>query len=143
MNSIEINKFGMKIPCFLGCYSIIQLENVNIVKNNVGFIVINENHAISIYITDTSIDIFDPFGKNNRKVFSPICKFLKEHLPTKTLNFSAKIQAENSDLCAKFCLVFLKLRCEGFSFCEIIANFSTQYSNNDATVIDLFNCLFS
>jgi hypothetical protein len=142
MNSIDIKKFGSKIPCFLGCYSLKNLETVNIVKNNVGLIVINENHAIAIYITEKSIDVFDPFGNKNSKVFNPICKFLKLHLPTKILNFSAKIQAEKSNLCAKFCLVYLKLRCEGISFCEIIAYFTTELPHNDLIVTRLFKCLF-
>jgi hypothetical protein len=142
MEGEKINKYGLKIPCYLGTFIITDLVKLNIVKNDVSLIIIHEQHAIAVYITEQTIDLFDPLGPGNKKVYSPVFKFLKEHLPCKKLNICAKIQADKSNLCAYFALVFLKLRCKGYSFCEVINLFSGDTKKNDEKIISYFDCLF-
>ena len=142
MDATMINKWGKYIPCFLGTYALNELTQLNIIKNDLSFIVINQGHAIGVLITSQSIDVFDPLGKQNHEVYDPICQFLSTHACSKRINISVKIQADNSDLCATFCLVFLKLRCQGYNFSEVISIFSGKVCENDKKVNQLFKKLF-
>lgn len=144
MDGKDVVRYGSrKIPCFLGVYQLTDLNALNIVKPNVSFIVIEQGHAVAVYITDISIDLFDPLGISNSRIFSPICFFLKNHLPCKKLNINSKIQSEKSSNCAKFCLIYLYLRCKKFSFQETVRLFSCKISENDEIVADLFKKYFS
>ena len=142
MELSKIRNYGRQIPCFLGVFQAEDLLKLNITKNEIGFIVVEKEHAIGIYITKTTIDVMDPLGPENADIFSPICTFLAEHLPCKTLNMCSKIQADESQKCAKFCLLYLYLHCLGYSFTTIINYFSCDYMKNDDKVDALFDSFF-
>jgi len=143
MDVNDINSHGLNIPCFLGVFLIADLKNLNIVKNNVALIVVHQGHAIAVHITKTNIEVMDPLGMSNKKIFSPICLFLKNHLPCKKLLINSKIQSDGSDHCAKYCLVYLYLRCNHLSFHKIMLLFSCETNNNDFRVDKLFARYFN
>jgi hypothetical protein len=142
MNAQIISKWSKQIPCFLGIYELKDLKYVNIVKNHVSFLVIHKEHAIGIYVDEKSVDIFDPLGVKNFLVYGPIYEFLAVHLPCKKLNLSLKLQSDKSIACAKFCLVFLMLRCQSYTFCEVINLFTIDTEKNEKKIEIFFNCLF-
>ena len=142
MNANKILRYGLEIPCFLGVFQLPDLAKLNVVKNNVGFIVIHDDHAIAVFVTETSIDLLDPLGPQNNKTFIPICKFLSSHLPCKLLRINTKLQADSSSKCAEFCLLFLYLRCNNYSFHATVNLFTCEYDKNDQTVTNLFNMYF-
>ena len=142
MERNDILAVGRKITCYLGTFEISELDHLNIVKNDIGFIVIEQEHAVAVYITEKSIEVFDPLGLGNSAVFSPICAFLAEHLPCKSLQISAKFQSDLSNSCAKFCLIFLYLRCHGYPFHTVHNLFSCDLVSNEHKVDALFDSLF-
>ena len=137
MDVNSILRYGVKIPCFLGVYGLSDLLNINIVSNNVGFIVVHNNHSIAVFITETTIDVLDPLGPTNKETFGPICEFLSSHLPCKLLRMNSKLQSDVSEKCALFCLVFLFLR-QCYSFHQSISFFTCDYVKNDETINNLF-----
>ena len=142
---MDVNKvlqYGLQIPCFLGVYEFKDLLDINIVKNQLGFIVIHQEHAIAVYITDETIDVLDPLGPSNVDTFGPICEFLATHLPCKRLRINSKIQSDSSNSCALFCLLFLFLRCHGQTFQDIVGAFNCDLEQNEKLVKNMFDSVF-
>ena len=143
MDANSILKFGLQIPCFLGVFELSDLPVMNVVKHNVCFIVIHKNHAIAVYIATNTIDVLDPLGPTNIDTFKPICDFLDTHIPTKILRMNSKIQSDISKNCALFCLLFLYMRCNDYSFQDSVGVFSCDYIDNDKIAEDMFNSFFT
>ena len=142
MDANNILRYGVKIKCFLGVFQLADLPLLNIVKNDVGFIVIHQEHAIAVYITDRTIDVLDPLGPSNISTFGPICEFLNAHLPCKLLRMNSKLQSDTSNNCALFCLLFIYLRCHGHSFQEAVNIFTCSVDDNDQVVQKMFGSIF-
>ena len=142
MDGSEIKCFGRKIPCFLGVFKLDDLQKLNVVKNHIGFIIIHEGHAVALYTDENYIDVFDSLGLQNKSIISPICIFLKTHLPCKTLRVNTKIQGSGSENCAKYALLYLRLRSRGYSFNQITRLFSCDSVANDKRIRKLFNQCF-
>lgn len=142
MDANSIVHYGRKIPCFLGVYELSDMPHINIVSNNIGFIIVHNEHAMAVFITDSTIDVLDPLGPTNKETFGPICEFLSNHLPCKLLRMNSKLQSDDSKKCALFCLLFLFLRCQSYSFHDSISFFTCDYEGNDETIDDIFNRVF-
>ena len=143
MDANDVLRYAIQIPCFLGLFEFKDLLDLNIVKNNVGFIVINNEHAIAVYITDETIDVLDPLGPTNVTTFGPICEFLAIHLPCKRLRMNSKLQSDSSNNCALFCLLFLFMRCHGHSFQDVLNTFNCDLEENDKIVKNMFQSIFT
>ena len=113
------------------------------VNNKVCLIIIHNEHAIAIYVSENTVDVFDALGLTNVKNICPILQFLKKLLPCKSLLLNTEIQGTGSALCAKFCLVFLYLRCQGFAFVDAVSIFTCDTDDNDVLVATYFEKLFS
>ena len=142
MEPSKVLKHGLKIPGFLGTFPLKNLQNLNVVKNKVSFIVVNNQHAVAVYIDELTIDILDPLGFQHSEAFSTICSFLSDHSPGKTLRIGPKIQSDTSSKCAKFALVFLYLRSTGYSFMSTLQLYSHDQERNDDKVQSLFTTFF-
>ena len=142
MELANIIKHGLGIPKFLGTFLLKDLRSLNVVKNDVGFIIIYNHHAVAVYICENTIDIMDPLGFQSSEAFQPICTFLANHLPGKILRIASRIQSDFSDKCAKFALVFLYLRCTGYSFQSALQLYNLDYVKNDEKVDALFKSFF-
>ena len=142
MEARHIQQYGSQIPCFLGVFQLSDLAVLNVVKNNVSFIVIHDNHAIAVNITSTTIDVMDPLGPSNFNTIRPICEFLAIHLPCKLLQMNSKLQSDTSEKCAVFCLLFLFMRCNNYSFQEAVNVFTCDYIDNDRISQEMFNLFF-
>ena len=137
----DIVEFGTKIPCFLGVFFPEDLFKLNITKTKIGFICVSDEHAIAVFISDETIEVFDPLGPANA-LFSPLCQFLYNNLPCKTLKISGQIQSDTSSQCAQFCLIFLMLRCLGYDYETIASYYSCDLMANDDKASALFDNLF-
>lgn len=142
MDGAVVKKFGIKIRNFLGVFQMADLEKLNIVKNDIGFIIIHNEHAVAVYTDEYYIDVFDSLGLEDKSILSPICVFLKEHLPCKTLRVNTKVQDSGSNTCAKYALLYLLFRSRGHSFNKIVGLFTCDYSANDKKVKKLFKHFF-
>ena len=142
MEASKVLKHGLKIPGFLGTILLKNLQDLNVVKNNVSFIVIHNKHAVAVYIDESTIDILDPLGFQHSESFSTICSFLSNHLPGKTLRIGPQIQSDTSTKCAKFALVFLYLLSTGYSFVSTLQLYSVDKEQNDDKVQSLFTTFF-
>ena len=142
MDANSILRYGLQIPCFLGVFQLSDLSVLNVVKN-VCFIIIHEEHAIAVNITAETIEILDPLGPTNATTFHPVCQFLETHLPCKLLQMNSKLQSDTSSKCAIFCLLFLFLRCNNYSFQDAVNVFSCNYADNDRIAEEMFNSVFT
>ena len=142
MDGKDVLKYGKKIPCFLGVYLLKDVVTLNITKNDVSFIIIHNEHAVAIHITLTTIEVFEPLGFENKVIVEPICTFLKTHLPCKTLYINSKVQSDTSIDCAKYCLLFIYLRCKNYSFYKVLSLFSCDLEHNNIRLNKLFDRFF-
>ena len=142
MDGEDVLRYGRSIPCFLGVFELDDLLKLNVVKVEVGLIVIYNEHAIALYFTEDQVEIFDALGLENKNVLQTVCQFLKVHLPCKRLRLNTKIQSSGSQKCAYFCLVYLFFRCRSYTFDHILNLFSCDLKTNDERVSRLFKLHF-
>ena len=138
----NVVKFGTRLNCFLGVFSPEMLKDLHVFKNNTCFIVFSESHALGVRIEPKRIEIFDPLGFKSSRTVNFLFQFLKRHLPCRLLFVNTKIQAESSENCAYFVLLYLFYREAGYSMAEYLNCFSENFSENDTRVRDLFRGAF-
>lgn len=142
MDGENVVKFGVRISCFLGVFSVKHLKKMSVFKSRTCLIIIEKSHAIAVRFESSKVEVFDPLGLQNSESLNSFFSFLKRHLPCKKLILNTKVQANTSTQCAKFCLAFLYLRNHGYSFNKFLELFSENFKENDLIIRKLFANLF-
>ena len=112
---------------FGGIFRLNQLKNIKILSFPVSFIILAYEHWISIYITDTTVEIMDSAGFiNATNMHKTLRRFLRVNINQKELTVTPKLQSDDSSACALYATTFLYFRtvtdkslCE---FCKIFTS---------------------
>ena len=138
MEIAEIERNGRQIHNFLGVYSISQLNSITIAKNNICLIVFANDHAIGIYVSGKTFEIYDPLGLENFKELDKLCEFIVCNAISRKLLVSSQIQSDTSMECAKIVLVLLLLRSQNVKFQDVTEMFHCDVRQNDEIAKNLF-----
>jgi hypothetical protein len=140
MDANEIEKIVSGLKNFGGIFKLDQLKNLKILSYPVSLIINIDNHWISIYFSDTQVEIMDSLGYfNNKKTDKILCELLRLHIKHKHFLITPLLQNPNSDTCAKFCICFLFYKTlTNNSLCKFCTNFSPDLNSNDDVITDIF-----
>ena len=136
MNTFEIIEQLEDLDCFQGVFPLDKLKNYKVKEKPIG-IVINldfssepGSHWVALYIDEQNNAIyFDSFGFINLNEY--FLSFLKNNKIEGIIFNKHQIQSFSSDVCGAHCIIFLKMICNGFSFDEILKQFSSNKERND------------
>jgi len=116
---------------FKGVYSLDEIQNIPFNTNDkkISFIMntqpsyVKMGHWVSIFITPTTLEYYDPFGEEPPKKFlKVILPKLKMWMPNNLFQFKInriKFQRNNSNNCGYFAMQFLTNRYKGIPFKEV------------------------
>ena len=133
-------------PHFLGCFAEDQVSFISIRSFPVFFIVNVESsnspgsHWIAIFLTKTTIEVFDPLGFQFHLWTRVPCKllsFINLYATNRKLLISNQIQSSFSVFCGFYCLFFVLSR-SFLSFDEVQSFFSSKLYKNDSRLIKVF-----
>ena len=94
----------------------------------------NGEHWVAFYCTEKKIECFDSFGANPAMYSKDLASWLDdEHQIVQ----KETIQSNNATTCGQYCMFFVLLRCNGFSYQDILSVFTRDRVTNDK-----FKCKF-
>lgn len=96
-------------------------------------------HWVAFYCVSDSIECFDSFGANPA-VYSPHIKIWLDD-EYKIIQKEV-IQSNMSTVCGQYCMFFVLLRCNGFSYQDTLSIFTKNRSVNDRFVCKFINKYF-
>ena len=136
MNTFEIIDQLKELDCFQGVFPLDKLRNYKFKKIPMGIVInldfSNEpgSHWVALYVNEQNEAIyFDSFGFINLNEY--FLSFLKKNKIKGIIFNKFQIQSFTSDVCGAHCIIFLKMICNGFSFNEILSQFSRNKERND------------
>ena len=147
ITSCQINTHLVNCANFIGCFAQDELKDLTIRSLPV-FIIVNFDHSasngthwIAIYISKTTLEIFDPLGFNTSlwpNIPHFLLDFLHKYSTNRKILISKQIQSPSSTLCGFFCIYFVLHRTNNtFKICNNL--FSAQLLCNDNILINVFN----
>ena len=142
MDVKQISENGRRIHNFLGVFELRNLNSIRLLKDDICLIVIRNNHAIGIYVSPGTFEIYDPLGLQVLKESEKLCEFIFANALSRKLLVSSQIQSPESENCAKIVLVLLLLRANQNSFEEITEKFRGTLDEKDSLATNLFQKLF-
>lgn len=136
MDESEIAKLLRHLPCFLGVYARDELPKS--ITEWPAALVVNTDprskpgrHWVAFFLRDRhTIEYFDPYGI--RPLYSEFKTFIKRN---SNQWFYNEIQFQPtvplSVACGLYCILFIRIRCNGISFNEFIRLFAKNIKFND------------
>ncbi len=136
MNTQEINSLLSNYECFIGTYPRDVLPK-NRIQSKPCAIIINTDestkpgqHWVALFLRKDGVaEFFDSFGLSY--IHEDILKFLKRNKIKNLIYNSKQLQSVTTSTCGAYCILFVKYRCSGLSFCDVINYFSNNRLNND------------
>ena len=127
MDAGNVEKEIRGLDNFVGIFDLKMLPNLKLVSYPCSLIVLTHEHWISIFLSDSTVEIMDSMGYLSKKNISKSLRiFLSAHLSGKRLMTTPKIQADDSNLCALYAICFLFFRtflCGNLcDFCRLFTN---------------------
>ena len=107
-------------------------------------IVLIEEHWISIYVTETTLEIMDSAGflrfavkqKEFRNFLCPLIRFKK-------FTVSPQLQKDGSKSCGLYAVIFLHLRTfTDLSLCNFCKSFTTDFDTNEKLINKIYDVIF-
>ena len=140
MDANEIERIISGLINFGGIFELHQLKNIKILSYPVSLIINLDAHWISVFISETKLEIMDSLGYfQNENIDKILCELLALHIKHKNFTISPVLQNPNSDTCAKFSICFLFYKTlTGNSLCKFCANFSSDLNSNDDIINEIF-----
>ena len=140
MDANEIERIISGLINFGGIFELHQLKNIKILSYPVSLIINLDAHWISVFISETKLEIMDSLGYfQNENIDKILCELLALHIKHKNFTISPLLQKPNSDTCAKFAICFLFYKTlTANSLCKFCANFSSDLNSNDDIINEIF-----
>ena len=137
----KIEPFLSKSTSYLGAIYLNSFKKLVVKSHVFSFLVYCNNHWFALYSTPSSFEIFDSLGfMNSRKCFTQgFLDFLSNQSGHKNLKASHTLQPTNSRLCGVYALYFILQRDNGYSFDDIMNNFSANRNCNDSLMSRFWN----
>lgn len=136
MNTNEINQLLSNYECFIGTFARDLLPKSIIKKRPIALIVNTDKsdkpgqHWLGLFLaTNGSAEVFDSFGIN--KLHNEILNFLKINNVKKLIYNPRQLQSITTSTCGAYCVLFVKFRCSGLDFCDVINLFTNDFIKND------------
>jgi hypothetical protein len=137
MDERDLNDILKSEQCFLGTFPRDKLPNV---KKRPAALIMNTDkagdpgeHWVVLFITEeNTAEYFDSFGIY--PMFREIHDFLESNNIDKVIYSSNPLQSASASTCGAYCVMFIKHRCRGRSFCEFISHFTKNKPLNDLIV---------
>jgi hypothetical protein len=146
MDSITIRRFLKNANNFVGVFPRDLIPN-NITKRPVSLIVNTDTsdkpgeHWVAIYLNENgSGEYFDSYGLP--PLFDEFYFFLNTTCPLGWAYNKITLQCLSCITCGHYCVLYLKLRNLGYSYCDFISLFSYDLNKNDEIVKSLNNSYF-
>ena len=136
MNSSTINKQFKGIKCFKGTFPKDRIPKKIYKKFPISFIFNTDphnlpgQHWVALFIDKNRAEYLDSFGL--RPICCEIQNYLKKYKIKKIKYNSYPLQSISSSTCGAYCILFIKMRCNSFSFKEFLCIFSkknTKYND--------------
>lgn len=142
MNTSDINKQLKYLDCFIGTFARDTLPNI---KKFPAALVINTDpvskpgeHWVSNFINKNGDgEYFDSYGF--QPLHKEIMEYLNKYCAHRWCYSTVMLQSINSMTCGYYCIIYIKTRCLGYSYCNFITLFSNQTTVNDLIVSNILN----
>ena len=128
------------LDCYLGTFSRDSIPNKVYTQRPLGMIINTDpldkpgQHWVALYINENNYaEYFDSFG--TKPICCEIQQFLKMNRVKLVSYNKHELQSIFSSNCGAFCILYLKLRCNKFSFKEFVRVFTKNSILNDAIVV--------
>ena len=143
MDAGNVEKETNDLVNFVGIFRLNMLPNLKLVSFPCSLIVLTQQHWISIFISNKSIEIMDSMGYLSNKKFSRSLRiFLSTHLLDKSLLTTPKLQSDDSNLCALYSVCFLYFRTLSCgNLCDFCALFTSSLTDNCFIISKLYTNL--
>lgn len=139
MNELELRKLLRNLKCFIGVFARDELPRK--VKKRPAALIVNTDprtkpgqHWIAIYLSNqVTLEYFDPYGIPPK--YKEFKRFIKSNSSIwfyNEIKFQPTIPI--SVACGLFCILFIRLRCNGISFNDYIKLFAKNKALNDTLV---------
>lgn len=142
MNTNTLSRALSNIDCFHGIFPRDKLPNhppslpsaivINLDKSDQP-----GSHWVTLFIDHEGRgEYFDPFGIYPQYV--EIINYFDRNCGPMNWAFSpVTLQNIMSMTCGLYCILFVRMRCQGYSYCEIISHFSRDTIENDRYIYQL------
>jgi len=134
MNTLEINYLLSDYSCYIGTYPRDLLPYKKVSDRSA--IIINTDdssnpgqHWVPLFLDKGIAEYFDSFGF--KIIHNDILKFLNKNNIKKIIYNNKQLQSVTTSTCGAYCVLFVKFRCNNYSFCDFIHYFSNNTINND------------
>ena len=136
MNTFEILNEMNNLNCFKGVFPLDKIKNLKINERPIGLILNLDyayqpgSHWVAVYLEENNkVTYFDSFGFPNFNQY--FLNFLKINKVNEIIFNKFQLQSINSQTCGAYCVLFLKMRCHGYSLNDFMKLFSNNKENND------------
>ena len=129
---------------FGGIFRLNQLRNLKILSYPVSLIILANEHWISLYITEKTVEIMDSAGFiNNKNMHKTLRRFLRAQINQKKLTVTPKLQGDGSNACGLYATSFIYYRTvTNKSLCDFSKIFTSDTSVNCAIIQEIFETIW-
>ena len=113
-----------KMKTYGGMFRASDLDKLVICSVPVTIIVHTDDHWMAVYISSKTVEVMDSLGLCRTNINKKIINFICSQIQSKSFYVTPKLQTNDSTLCALYCILFVKLKEDGFTFEKILALFS-------------------
>ena len=139
MNSIEIQNKLRNLECFKGVYPIDLINKIKEYQRPLAIVVnldpsyMSGSHWIVLFITVDNIGYyFDSFGLPFINEY--ILDFFRNNLVSNIYYNTNSIQSIKSASCGSFCVLFVRMLCNKFSFEQFLKLFTNNKDTNEKLI---------
>lgn len=137
MDTTQINSFLKNCKCFIGTFPRNMIKKIKIKKKPAALIVNTDDsnekgeHWVAIFLNKRDGSYFDSFGL--APLHQDFIRFMDHHCDN--WNYSSNtLQQLTSSTCGYYCILFVLMRCKGFSFRQFLKIFSNKATQNDQKI---------
>ena len=143
----EITSLLSCSPNFIGCFAENELSHIKL-KSFPCFLIVNVDHTklsgshwISLYITQSTVEIWDTLGfrlLHWPRIPCVLLNFLHNLVVKRKVIVSRRIQSDTSVLCGFYCIFFVLCR-PFIPFSNLMCHFDSKLTLNDSRLIKFFS----
>lgn len=135
MDTRTIFKSLNKYNCFIGVYPRDKLPKIDKIPSA---LIVNTDtsdkpgeHWIAIFVSEKETIYFDSFGLP--PYHEDILNFL-QNTPGEISFNTVTLQSASADTCGQYCVLFVKMKCRGYTYEDLLAIFTRNTFVNDYMV---------
>ena len=132
------------IKDFGGIFQMSQLSEIKIISLPISFMLLIDEHWLSVFVTENTLEIMDSagylrFGVRKKQLRS----FLRPLIRFKDFKVSSQLQKDGSNSCGLFAISFLYLRTfTDISLCDFCTFFTDNLHQNEQLIGKIYDVIF-